>query len=83
MKSNLELVTAFEGIFLIYVSLVWLPAHSSSPPCQVLCPRTELTLCNGHDSREGGHDEVLRLLGIMVGQAVDICQGADRWQTSS
>lgn len=40
-------------------------------------------LCNGHDTGEGGHDEVLRLLGIMVGQAVDIRQGADRGQTSS
>lgn len=40
-------------------------------------------LCNGHDSREGCHDEVLRLLGIMVGQAVDVCQGADRGQTTS
>lgn len=34
-------------------------------------------LCNGHDSREGRHDEVLRLLRIVVGQAVDIRQGAD------
>lgn len=40
-------------------------------------------LCNGHDSRKGCHDEVLRLLGIMVGQAVDIRQGADRGQTTS
>lgn len=40
-------------------------------------------MCNGHDSGEGGHDEVLRLLGIMVGQAVDIRQGADRGQTTS
>lgn len=43
----------------------------------------ELTLCNGHDSRQGGHDEVLRLLGIVMGEAVDIRQGADRGQSSS
>lgn len=40
-------------------------------------------LCNGHDSRQGGHDEVLRLLGIVMGEAVDIRQGADRGQSSS
>lgn len=40
-------------------------------------------LCNGHDSREGCHDEVLRLLGIMVGQAVDVRQGADGGQATS
>ena len=61
----------------------WLLSQSTPPCPQVFWPRTELTLCNGHDSREGGHDEVLRLLGIVVGQAVDIRQGADRGQTSS
>ena len=61
----------------------WLISQSTPPCPQVFWPRTELTLCNGHDSREGGHDEVLRLLGIVVGQAVDIRQGADRGQTSS
>lgn len=40
-------------------------------------------LCNGHDSRQGRHDEVLRLLGVVVGEAVDICQGADGGQSSS
>ena len=29
-------------------------------------------LCNGHDSGQGSHDEVLRLLGIVVGEIVDI-----------
>lgn len=48
-----------------------------------LCLGGVEALCNGHDSGEGRHDEVLRLLGIMVGQAVDIRQGADRGQTTS
>lgn len=48
-----------------------------------LCLGCVEALCNGHDSREGGHDEVLRLLGIMVGQAVDVRQGADRGQPTS
>lgn len=48
-----------------------------------LCLGGVEALCNGHDSREGCHDEVLRLLGVMVGQAVDIRQGADGGQTTS
>lgn len=48
-----------------------------------LCLGGVEALCNCHDSREGCHDEVLRLLGVMVGEAVDIRQGADWGQTSS
>lgn len=48
-----------------------------------LCLGGVEALCDGHDSREGCHDEVLRLLGIMVGQAVDVRQGADGGQTTS
>lgn len=48
-----------------------------------LCLGGVEALCNGHDSGQGGHDEVLRLLGIVVGQAVDVRQGTDGGQTSS
>lgn len=65
------------------VPLVLICFFHFSPCSQVYWPRVELTLCNGHDSRQGRHDEVLRLLGIVVGEAVDIRQGADGGQSSS
>lgn len=88
LNQSYKCQVSFKGIFFsssvfVFLKSGWLISHAASPCPQVFWPRTELTLCNGHDSREGGHDEVLRLLGIVVGQAVDIRQGADRGQTSS
>lgn len=47
------------------------------------CPGGVLTLCDGHDSRERRHDEVLGLLRVVVGQAVDVGQGAHRRQPAA
>lgn len=41
-----------------------------------------LTLCDGHDSRERRHDEVLGLLRVVMGQAVDVGEGAHRGQST-